>query len=147
MEPHPTDKLLLPERTKWYKNPAWIIALCAVLVVALIAILVINSFQTKGDAASAKDSATEANAKADEALKNQAIFLTNQQNQLTILDRLNANQSGIDELVKFVHDVQAQQGNGNTEVVDKIYELLCASNDPIRLEACKRLGVPIPSGG
>lgn len=59
------------------------------------------------------------------------------------LDRLDKNQAGIDELVAFVHEVEAQQsaqGAGQSQIVKDLIEILCSSSDPVRVEACVRLG-------
>lgn len=71
--------------------------------------------------------------------------------QTNILERLDNNQKGIDELVGFVHDVQEQQStssgqSGQSKVVSDIIHLLCSSSDPERISACKQLGYE-PVGG
>lgn len=73
------------------------------------------------------------------------------QNTLTRLDR---NQAGIDELVAFVHEFQAQQasqasGQGQSKVATDIIALLCSSSDPVRQAACHQLGYAgvQPAGG
>lgn len=58
-----------------------------------------------------------------------------------VLTRLDRNQAGIDELVGFVHELQADQSgsSGQSETVTLIMDLLCASSDPDRVEACAAL--------
>lgn len=50
------------------------------------------------------------------------------------------------ELVEFVHEIQAQQpssGSGQTQqAVKVILDTLCASSDPVRVEACAALTQP-----
>lgn len=51
------------------------------------------------------------------------------------------------ELVDFVHEIQAQQtastGNqGQSQVVQMLVDLLCASSDPVRQQACADLTKP-----
>lgn len=50
------------------------------------------------------------------------------------------------ELVEFVHEIQAQQpssGSGQTQqAVKVILDVLCASSDPVRVEACAALTEP-----
>lgn len=48
------------------------------------------------------------------------------------------------ELVDFVHEIQAQQtastGNqGQSQVVQMLVDLICASSDPVRQQACAAL--------
>jgi uncharacterized iron-regulated membrane protein len=71
------------------------------------------------------------------------------------LSQLQNNQAGINELVTFVHQVEAQQaqnGNGNSAAVNQLEQVLCATTDPARIAACQQLGIqpvsiPSPSGG
>lgn len=51
------------------------------------------------------------------------------------------------ELVDFVHEIQAQQtastGNqGQSQVVQMLVDLICASSDPVRQQACAALKQP-----
>lgn len=79
-----------------------------------------------------------------------SIRATNQlDTQTNILKKLDQNQAGIDELVNFVHDVvkqQASSSGGQSQTVVQIFNLLCSSSDPVRIEACKQLGLT-PVGG
>lgn len=56
------------------------------------------------------------------------------------LDAIEKNQEGIDELVTFVRDLQSQPpSNGSSQVVQQVISLLCASEDPVRQQACNEL--------
>jgi hypothetical protein len=68
----------------------------------------------------------------------------------SIVERIDDNQAGIDELVAFVHDVEKQQAGGNSQtqqIVGNLITLLCASEDPVRTAACQQLGYLPNSGG
>lgn len=57
-----------------------------------------------------------------------------------IVSRIDHNQEGIDELVNFVHEVEAQQQNQNQSgAVQMLVDVLCASSDPVRVQACAAL--------
>lgn len=45
-----------------------------------------------------------------------------------------------DEIVKFVHQVQAEVNGTQTEdAVNKLITVICASSDPVRVVACSQL--------
>lgn len=115
-------KILLP-KIKWWKNWKIIAALAALIFSLSLSGLAINSIQTNEKVTDIQP----------------------------IVERLDKNQAGIDELVKFVHDFQSQQSSngsssgsssgGQSQVVNQIFNLLCSSSDPVRVEACKQLGL------
>jgi hypothetical protein len=55
------------------------------------------------------------------------------------IEGIQGNQEGIDVLVNFVRDMQAQpeEEPANLQV---FIDLLCSSEDPVRLAACAKLG-------
>ena len=129
------EPIVLPngetEKLKWYKRPKYVAAIAALLF---------------------------AGAQLTVALTLLQISHTQQQNKQTldqtavIVNKIDTNQIGIDELVRFVRDVQAQlsvstQGGVNQAVKD-IETLLCLSDDPVRQQACVDLGLPttVPGG-
>lgn len=60
------------------------------------------------------------------------------------IQQIEGNQTGIDSLVAFVEEVRADQAaQGDDDTVATIFEILCSSSDPVRIEACQRLrGTP-----
>src|SRR5690606_22689317 len=64
--------------------------------------------------------------------------LNNIESALLAIER---NQAGIDELVSFVRDVKEAQETGGARSVDlQIFiDLLCASDDPVRQQACEQI--------
>lgn len=96
----------------WYKRPAYI-ASCAALIFALAASTV---------------------------AANTVINGSRLDDQGEVLEAIEKNQAGVDELVAFVRDLQEQPDDDtNAQVVQQIFRLLCASEDPVRLAACAEL--------
>jgi hypothetical protein len=103
LEPEQRSELLLTEHVRWYRNPEWIKSIAMVAAAMAFVAIAILSFQTRGKATSADN-------KASTAIANQTI-------SRDLLSKIANNQAGIDELVKFVHDIEAQQqaqGNGSS---------------------------------
>jgi hypothetical protein len=113
------------ERLAWYKRPRYVWAV-AVLLFALAQLTI--------------------------GLTLLHISDTQKKNQSTIdqtsvvVNKIDNNQVGIDELVKFVHEVEAQQAAstqaGTSQAVVDIETLLCSSADAVRQQACTDLGLP-----
>lgn len=125
----PDVHLPRPVRVRRWDNPRWIGAIAALILAVSFSVFVYTNVRTNRSVDTLK-SVADANK--------------------TVLDRIDHNQAGIDELVNFVHEVQAQQsqqGNGQSQVVVQLEQILCTSSDPIRVEACQRLGItPVPGG-
>lgn len=60
------------------------------------------------------------------------------ENNAAAIEQIERNQAGIDELVAFVRDVQAQPDTDDG-TVQTFIDLLCASSDPARQAACTEL--------
>jgi hypothetical protein len=54
------------------------------------------------------------------------------------LEALRRNQEGIDSLVSYVEEAQAAEAAGE-DAVTFIVDLLCASEDPVRVAACEEI--------
>lgn len=118
-----------PRRVRPWESAKWIAAVAGLILAISFAVFVWTSVRTDRSIATLKGVA-DANK--------------------TVLERIDRNQAGIDELVNFVHEVQAQeaqQGNGQSQVVGQLEQILCSSSDPIRIEACQRLGITAVPGG
>lgn len=61
-----------------------------------------------------------------------------------ILEGVAENQEGIEELVSFVRDAQAQASTDRIRPDDLLIfvDLLCSSEDPVRLAACEQITNP-----
>lgn len=125
-----TDRVSLApeeyERPKhWWQNPRWIGALAGLIFAIGNTSWALTTVATQGEV---KDAAT-----AFDDLANIA------ESNADAIQRLDENQAGIDELVAFVRDVQAQQeanGDSTSQLVNTLITLLCASEDPERDAAC-----------
>lgn len=110
----------------WWKNPKWISAIAALFLsvgFCAFTIITVNTNQTVAD-----------QAPVIERLESLA-----EANRETLVQVSN-NQAGIDSLVAFVEEVRNRDNNEGA--VQVILEILCASSDPVRIEACQRLLQP-----
>lgn len=132
----PDVHLPRPARVRGRDNPRWIAALAALVFAISFSVFVYTNVRT--------------NRTVDNSATVIGQLKTVADSNKDVLDRIDHNQAGIDELVNFVHEVEAQQpqqGNGQSQVVNQLEQILCSSSDPIRIEACQRLGItPIPGG-
>lgn len=117
------------EPLHWWQNPKWIASVAFLIFSFAFLTVAVTSYQL--------------NRKQDSRAKT----LDNIDNVVTRLDR---NQVGIDELVAFVHEVEASQAKtqgGTSKAAGDIITLLCTSSDEVRLAACAQLGYqPLPQG-
>lgn len=67
----------------------------------------------------------------------------------TLQSTANQTDASARELVEFVHEIEANSSSSESQqqVVDKIYQLLCATDDQVRIQACIMLGVTPQPGG
>lgn len=109
---------------RWWQRARWLAALAALIAAMSFAAFTTNTVATRN----------KVEQTGSVAVDNQAT--------LERIDRalsgIEANQQGIDELVSFVRDLQSQP-QGNSDAVQQVIDLLCASEDPVRLEACRNL--------
>jgi len=106
---------------KWWQRPAYIASIAALVAAVALGTLGVSALITN-DALDRLDQV---------AGDNRAT-----------LEAIERNQAGVDELVDFVHDLQQAPPDDNTEqVVNRIFVLLCASEDPVRIAACTELGL------
>lgn len=106
---------------KWWQRPAYIAALAALCASVALGTIGVNAIIT--------------NAALDRL---DQVALDNR----TTLEAIEDNQAGVDELVAFVRDLQ-DNPSADTEtqrIVTQILDLLCASEDPVRIAACVELG-------
>lgn len=107
---------------QWYKRPKWLAALASFIAACSFAAFVTTTIFTSAEAEKTG---------------------SNVEDLEGAIRAIEENQKGIDELVTFVRDLQQQRppsSAGNTErLFGEAMELLCASSDPVRLEACQRL--------
>lgn len=61
------------------------------------------------------------------------------ENNASAIAQIENNQAGIDELVAFIRDLQAQEDPADPGTVQTFIDLLCASSDPVRQAACADL--------
>lgn len=122
---------------KFYQNWKWVAALAALILgVGLAAFSIPGSI-----------SATETQTDVETLTSIGEVLADNSETNRRTLERIDRaitavenNQTGIDELVEFVHEIQArEQAQGNRDSSQMFVELLCASSDPVRQQACARL--------
>lgn len=104
----------------WYKRPKWLAALAALVAAWSFAGFVTTTVVTSRQA--------EVNSENIGSLEQ-------------VVEELRRNQEGIDELVAFVRDLQSQppDNNSTARAVQQVLDMLCASSDPVRMEACSQL--------
>lgn len=122
------------KRRRWWSNPSTAYKVAALIGAVGLLLWGVAATQTKNDVGATKTVVEQLKVIAD------ATATNTKQNQ-DALDRLEANQRDLDLLVKFVQDVQAQQqASGQSHLAQDIIAILCSSTDPLRREACVRLG-------
>lgn len=126
------DRIVLPDEyekpKRWWQNPQWVKAVAFLIFAVGNTTWALTTVATQNDVQDA------------EAAFDDLAALTDG-NRAT-LDRLADNQAGIDVLVSFVREVQAQQEaaeGGSGDAVQTLITILCASSDPVRIEACQAL--------
>lgn len=102
---------------KWWQDWRWIGSVAALFIAAGFVAFVINVVR-QGTIIENLSTLSESNHEA--------------------LVSIQRTQSGVDELVAFVRDTQARQGTSGNQA-QAFFEVLCASSDPVRIEACARL--------
>lgn len=118
----------------WWQDWKWIASIAFLIAAIAVGSWALSSVQTQRTV----DDQTP--------ILNQLKNIAEQNNQLgqdnkATLTQLTKNQAGIDELVTFVHEVEAQQqAQGQSKVVNDIITILCSSSDPVRQQACTQLG-------
>lgn len=115
----------LPRPLRWFQRPAYIAALAALIASLALATLAASNVATGNDL---DDQGTVLQRLDDIAVDNHST-----------LEAIERNQAGVDELVAFVRDLQARPAPEAVNVQTFI-DLLCASDDPVRLAACEQLG-------
>lgn len=122
------------DRIEWYKRPKWLASLAALIAALSFAgfvtttVMTSNRVDTSTEKVDAAALLAEANAKSLEKIEE-------------AIEGIQHNQEGIDELVEFVRDLQAQPpSNGTQQAVQQVITLLCASEDPVRRQACEEIG-------
>ena len=91
---------------KWWQRPAYIASIAALVASLAFVTVAVNS----------------------------AINGSRLDDQGDVLEAIERNQAGVDELVDFVHDLKAEdQANPDTaDPVRVVLDILCASSDPRR---------------
>lgn len=112
--------------THWYARPQWLAALAALIAASSFAGFVTTTVFTS--------ERTSENSEDIGSLEHVVAELQ------SAVQGIEKNQEGIDELVAFVRDLQSQpQGNGTRDAVEQVLDVLCASSDPVRVQACSEL--------
>lgn len=109
---------------KWWQDWRWIAAVAGLLAAGAFISFVITTIATN-------ESVTDI----DPILKELKVLAESNAHEI---ERIDASQAGIDELVAFVRDIQQRQPGPNSNA-QMFIDLLCSSSDPVRLEACHRL--------
>jgi hypothetical protein len=117
MKPH-RDSL------SWWKRPAYVTASAGLVLSLAFSAFVANTILTRDDVS---DLTTVVGQLQDLAAANAKA-----------IKGIEDNQAGINELVDFVRDMQNQPDSGVD--VQLFIDLLCASEDPVRRNACIELG-------
>lgn len=108
---------------RWFQRPGYVAALAGLLAAIALAVMAASNLDTGNE------------------IDDQGAILTRIdrlaiENRST-LEAVERNQAGVDELVEFVRDIQAEPETNTTQM---FVDLLCASEDPVRLAACRELG-------
>jgi hypothetical protein len=109
---------------QWWQDWRWAAAVAAVLIGVSFAVFVASTVANTAEVA-------------DQGEVIAQLSVLAESNAIAI-QQIEANQEGIDELVAFVRDVQAQPDT-EPDTVRVFIELLCASSDPVRVAACNEL--------
>lgn len=109
----------------WLKRPAYIAALAALIAAIALGTVAATTVITGGKVD-------------DQGPILERIDKLAVENRST-LDAVERNQAGVDELVEFVRDIQARPDAGASDR-QLFIDLLCASEDPVRIAACQELG-------
>lgn len=128
-----TDAGPVLSRPRPWANPKWVAAVAALIGAVSLASWAASSISTSSEVGD--------QGQVLERLESIATDLGKlaEQNAVNI-DQLEANQAGIDELVAFVRDLQAEaEDEGEDETVRRFLVVLCASSDPARIAVCDEL--------
>lgn len=114
-----------PRHLRWFQRPAYIAALAGLIASIALGTLAASNVATGNDLD-------------DQGAVLDRIDRLAVENRST-LDAVERNQAGTDELVAFVRDLQSRP-EPETDDRQMFVDLLCASEDPVRLAACEELG-------
>lgn len=131
-QPEPEDEVFdyddgdVVKPLPWWKQPSYVAAVALLIAAFSVAVIAVGVIQLR----------VVADGNARRSRENSEV-----------LQSIKDNQKGINELVDFVHDLKQQATqDGNNQAVKDLETLLCASDDPVRIAACEKLGLRPETG-